>query len=63
MTTKTASRFDVYEAITNQIISAIDAGAGKVQLPWHRRGASIMRPVNIASRNAYRGVNTKPLTS
>ena len=61
MTTKTASRFDVYEAITNQIISAIDAGAGKVQLPWHRKGASIMRPVNIASKNAYRGVNTVAL--
>lgn len=61
MTTKTASRFDVYEAITNQIISAIDAGAGKVQLPWHRKGASIMRPINIASKNAYRGVNTVAL--
>ncbi len=61
MTTKTASRFDVYEAITNQIIAAIDTGAGKIQLPWHRKGTSIMRPVNIASENAYRGVNTVAL--
>lgn len=54
------SRTDVYEAITNQIITAIEAGAGsgKVQLPWHRSGASITRPVNIASSNPYRGVNT-----
>jgi antirestriction protein ArdC len=61
MPTKSSSRFDVYEAITNQIITAIDAGTGKVQLPWHRKGASIMRPVNIASHNAYRGINTVAL--
>jgi len=58
MTTSTSSRFDVYEAITNQIVSAIEAGAGQVQLPWHRKGSAIYRPVNVASRNAYRGVNT-----
>ncbi len=61
MPTKSSSRFDVYEAITNQIITAIDAGTGKVQLPWHRKGASIMRPVNVASNNAYRGINTVAL--
>ncbi|MDQ4418831.1 ArdC-like ssDNA-binding domain-containing protein [Sphingobium sp. DEHP117] len=61
MTSKSTSRFDVYEAITNQIVAAIEAGAGKVQLPWHRQGASIMRPTNIASGNAYRGVNTVAL--
>jgi antirestriction protein ArdC len=60
MRSTSTSRTDVYEAITNQIISAIEAGAGsgKVQLPWHRSGASITRPVNIASKNPYRGVNT-----
>lgn len=59
----TIPRTDVYDAITNQIITAIEAGAGtgKVQLPWHRSGASIMRPVNIASANPYRGVNTVAL--
>jgi antirestriction protein ArdC len=63
MTTSSSSssRFDVYEAITNQIINAIETGSGKVQMPWHRSGASIMRPVNVASRNAYRGVNTVAL--
>jgi antirestriction protein ArdC len=60
MTTST-SRFDVHEAITNQIIAAIDAGTGKLQMPWHRSGANIMRPVNVASGNAYRGVNTVAL--
>lgn len=61
MTTSTSSRFDVYEAITNQIVSAIETGAGQVQLPWHRKGSAIYRPVNVASQNAYRGVNTVAL--
>lgn len=59
--TSTSSRFDVYEAITNQIVAAIEAGAGQVQLPWHRKGSAIYRPVNIASGKAYRGVNTVAL--
>ena len=58
MTTKTKERFDVYEAVTNQIITAIEAGAGKVAMPWHASGAAITRPKNISTGNAYRGVNT-----
>src|SRR3546814_11560996 len=58
MTNSTSSRFDVYEAITNQIVSAIEAGPGQVQLPWHRKGFAIYRPVNVASKTAYRGVTT-----
>src|SRR3546814_11410258 len=61
MTNATSSRFDVYESITNQIVSAIEAGPGQVQLPWHRKGFAIYRPVNVASNNAYRGVNTVAL--
>ena len=36
MTTKTKQRFDVYEAVTNQIITAVEAGAGKVLLEWQQ---------------------------
>jgi antirestriction protein ArdC len=61
MTTSSTERFDVHQAITNQIIAAIDAGTGKLQMPWHRSGANIMRPVNVASGNGYRGVNTVAL--
>lgn len=61
MTSSNSNRFDVYEAITNQIITAIEAGAGQVQLPWHRKGSAIYRPINIASGKAYRGVNTVAL--
>jgi len=35
---------DVYEAVTNQIITAIEAGAGQVAMPWHASGAAITRP-------------------
>ncbi len=50
-------RFDIHQHITNQIIAAIESGAGEFRLPWHRDAGNIMRPVNIASKNAYRGVN------
>ena len=49
--------FDVHQHITNQIITAIEAGAGDWIMPWHRSGHSIGRPKNIASGNAYRGIN------
>ena len=61
MKTSAKPRFDVHEAITNQIIAAIEAGTGKLQMPWHRSGANIMRPVNVASGNGYRGINTVAL--
>lgn len=57
----TLDRFDVYKAITNQIIAAIESGTGDVQMPWHRAGGSIERPVNVESKRAYRGVNTVAL--
>lgn len=50
-------RFDIHQHITDQIVSAIERGAGDFRLPWHRSAGSIMRPVNIASKKAYRGVN------
>jgi len=50
-------RFDIHQHITNQIIAAIEHGAGEFRLPWHRSAGNIMRPVNVASKKAYRGVN------
>ncbi len=57
----TSERFDVYQSITDQIIAAIESGTGDVQMPWHRQGGSIERPTNVASKRAYRGVNTVAL--
>ena len=61
-------RFDIHQHITDKIVSAIERGAGDFRLPWHRATGSILRPVNIASKKAYRGVNVvarlkrRPLT-
>ena len=52
-----AERFDIHQHITNQIVAAIEAGAGEFRLPWHRAAGNIMRPVNVASKKAYQGVN------
>ena len=49
-------RFDIHQHITNQIITAIEQGAGDFCLPW-QRGGSIMHSTNIASKKPYRGVN------
>jgi len=44
---------DVYEQITNAIVSAIEEGAGKYEMPWHALSA----PLNATNRKPYRGVN------
>jgi antirestriction protein ArdC len=49
-------RFDIHQHITNQIVAAIERGAGEFRLPWHTGGA-ILSPKNIESKKAYRGVN------
>ena len=54
-------RFDIHQHITDKIVSAIERGAGDFRLPWHRSAGSIMRPVNIASKKAYRGINVVAL--
>ena len=54
-------RFDIHQHITDKIVSAIERGAGDFRLPWHRSAGNIMRPVNIASKKAYRGVNVVAL--
>jgi hypothetical protein len=57
----TETRADVYTRITNEIIAAIEAGAGAWKMPWHHDGSSIARPVNILSNKGYRGINTLAL--
>jgi antirestriction protein ArdC len=56
-----SERFDIHQHITDQIIAAIERGAGEFRLPWHRSASSIMRPVNVASKKPYRGVNVLTL--
>jgi antirestriction protein ArdC len=54
-------RFDIHQHITDKIVSAIERGAGDFRLPWHRSAGGIMRPVNVASKKPYRGINVVAL--
>ncbi len=54
-------RFDIHQHITDKIVSAIERGAGEFRLPWHRSNGNIMRPVNVASKKTYRGINVVAL--
>lgn len=50
-------KFDVHQEITNRIVDAIET-AEDFRLPWIKSTAgSFARPVNIASKNPYNGVN------
>ena len=50
-------RFDIHQRVTDQIIAMLEQGVGDFRLPWHKPSASMMRPVNVASKASYRGVN------
>jgi len=50
-------RADLYKKVTDQIIAAIEAGAGKWRMPWHHDGTLVARPVNVATSRRYRGIN------
>jgi antirestriction protein ArdC len=47
------AKADVYEQITNAIVSAIEEGANKYEMPWH----ALSMPLNAIKRKPYRGVN------
>lgn len=48
---------DIHAVITDQIVAAIEGGAGEFRMPWHRQSGSLMRPINIATGKAYQGIN------
>jgi len=49
------SRADIYQRITDRIAAAIEAGAGKWQMPWYpgADGAAPRLPVNAATGKPY----------
>ncbi len=52
-----STKFDVHQEVTNRIVSALES-AGEFQLPWIKnQGGSFARPVNVASKQPYNGVN------
>jgi len=54
---KPTQRKDIHQQVTDSIIAAIEAGAGTWQMPWHRSGEGLNRPVNIDTHKRYRGIN------
>lgn len=52
-----SSRASVYARITDQIITAMERGAGSLRMPWHHDGAAVSRPINVLTQKPYRGVN------
>jgi antirestriction protein ArdC len=52
-----ASKFDVHQEITNQIVAALET-AGEFKLPWIQdKAGSFARPVNALTNKPYNGVN------
>ncbi len=54
------SKADIYTQITNEIISAIEAGAADFEMPWHRQ-AQVGLPRNPETKKLYRGINALSL--
>src|SRR5665213_1856326 len=50
-----APRGDLYQRVTDEIVQAIEKGAGKFIMPWHGADG---RPCNAFTGDAYRGINT-----
>lgn len=54
------SKADIYTQITNEIISAIEAGAADFEMPWHRQAHAGL-PRNPETKKLYRGINALSL--
>lgn len=52
------SRADLHQRVTDEIVQAIEGGAGKFIMPWH---GIFGRPRNAATGTAYQGINTLAL--
>ena len=52
------SRLNVYEAVTEKIVAAIEEGPGTYKTPWlSNNGIALALPTNAATHAEYRGVN------
>lgn len=54
-------RADLHERITQQIIEAIEAGAGDYRMPWNAKGSSASLPQNPVGKYQYHGINVLSL--
>jgi antirestriction protein ArdC len=61
MTNETHTYTDVYTRVTNEIVAAIEAGAGDWKMPWHSAKGSTHFPTNALTKARYQGINTLTL--
>jgi len=61
MTSSLNAQHNVYQAVTDRIVEAIEAGAGEFVMPWHQVAAGIGRPTNAATGKRYQGTNVVAL--
>jgi antirestriction protein ArdC len=54
----TTEKRDVYARVMDQIIQAIEQGAGNWRMPWHTSGKVAFSLINVTSKKPYRGINT-----
>ena len=47
---RSKERTDIYTRVTNEIVAAIEAGAGSWTMPWHHDGSATSRPINACTR-------------
>jgi antirestriction protein ArdC len=52
---------NIYDAVTTQIVAAIEKGAGKCVMPWHGGLVPVAMPVNASTEMPYHGVNVVAL--
>lgn len=55
------ARNDLHQRITQQIIQAIEEGAGDYRMPWNTRGSSASLPQNPVGKYEYHGINVLSL--
>lgn len=48
---------DIFQRVTDQIVNAIECGAGAFKLPWRTSAQFLHSPINAANRIPYRGIN------
>jgi len=52
---------NIYETITDNIVKAIESGAGEFTMPWHSKGLGLAMPHNAKTGDLYKGSNTLSL--
>jgi hypothetical protein len=48
---------DVFQRVTDQIVKAIEDGAGSYRMPWRTSGGFPSSPINAVTKRPYRGID------